>query len=136
MKVSRLVSAEELLVLLNSNTKLIFIVRILLKLFFSNFLTPLKLKAPSMVFFDGNIFKISFFSAMDIFSTRKIRPFSHENVAITQFDVCRWFYAPKWLPLILCFSEIDKILLLVRVKQVAFLSEAVPSLRFLLKGTI
>ena len=83
-------SAEELLVLLNSNTKLIFIVRILLKLFFSNFLHPLKLKAPSMVLFNGNVFKITFFSAMDIFSTiRKIKPFSHENVAITQFDVCR-----------------------------------------------
>ena len=25
---------------------------------------------------------------------RKIRPFSHEKVVITQFDACRWFYAP------------------------------------------
>ena len=35
---SRLVSAEELLVLLTSNTTLIFVAKILVKLFFSNLL--------------------------------------------------------------------------------------------------
>ena len=93
---ARLVSAEELLVLLNSNTTLIFIAKILLKLFFSNLLHPLNLKAPRM-FSRLPIPQWTYFLLV-----RKIRPFSHEKVVITQSDACRWFYGPiyaKWLPL-------------------------------------
>ena len=77
---SRLVPAEELLVLLNSNTALIFTAAILPKLCFSNLLYPLKLKAICMapfyqrfqVYFDLFFrFQVYFDSAMHIFSTSK-----------------------------------------------------------------
>ena len=66
------VSTEELLVLLNSNTALVFIAKILLKLFFSNLLHPLNkvdgtLRGP----FQRQCFQGYFDSAMDIFSTSK-----------------------------------------------------------------
>ena len=100
---SRFVSAEELLVLLNSNKKLIFVAKILLKLFFSNLLHPLELKAPPMVLSNGNVFKIDFILKWSYFLlVRKMRTFSHEKVVIMQSDACRWFYAAifaKWLPL-------------------------------------
>ena len=100
---SRLVSAEELLVVLNSNTKLIFIAKILLKLLFSNLLHPLKLKAPLMVLSNGKLFEITLIPQWtDFLLVKKIRPFSHEKADIIQSDACRWFYAPiyaKWLPL-------------------------------------
>ena len=108
---SRLVLAEELLVLLNSNSKLIFIAKILLKLFFSNFLHPLKLKAPPMVLSNGNVFKITFIPQWTFFPlVRKMRPFLHEKVVITHFDACRWFYAPiyaKRLPLTDIFYSLN-----------------------------
>ena len=69
---SRLVSGEELLELLNSNTKLIFIAKILLKLFFSNLLHPSnKLKVPAIVLSNGNVLKITLIHNGDIFSTSK-----------------------------------------------------------------
>ena len=84
------VSAEELLVLLNSNTKLIFKVKILLKLFFSSLLNPLKVKAPPMVLSNGNVFNITLILQWTSFLlVRKIRPFSHDRVVITQSDACR-----------------------------------------------
>ena len=52
-------SAEKLLVLLNSNTTLIFIAKILLKLLFSNLLHPLQLRAPHMFFSDANVFRFT-----------------------------------------------------------------------------
>ena len=51
-------SAEELLVLLNLNAKLIFIAKVLLKLFFSNLLHPLKLKALPMVLSNDNVSRL------------------------------------------------------------------------------
>ena len=44
MKMSRLVPAEEQLVLLNSNTTLILKTNIFLKLLFSNFVTSIKVE--------------------------------------------------------------------------------------------
>ena len=100
---SRLVSAEELLLLLNSNATLIFIANILLMLFFSNLLHPLKLKAPQMVLSNASVLKFTLIPQWTYFLlVRKIRSFSHEKVLITLSDACRWFYAPiyaKWLPL-------------------------------------
>ena len=61
LKVSRLVSAEELLVLLHSNTAKIFIATILLKLLFSYLLCLLlKLKATRMVAFNHQCFHVYF----------------------------------------------------------------------------
>ena len=99
----RVVSAEEVLILLNSNTKLILIAEILWKLLFSNLLHPLKLKAPPMVLSNGKLFEITLILPWtDFLLVKKIRPFSHEKADIIQSDVCRWFYAPiyaKWFPL-------------------------------------
>ena len=95
--------SSRLLVLLNSNTKLTFTAKILLKLFLSNLLHPLKLKAPTMVLSNSTVFKITLIPQWTYFLlVRKIRPFLHEKVVIAQSDACRWFYAPiyaKWLPL-------------------------------------
>ena len=94
---SRLVSAEELLILLNSNTTLIFIAKILLKPFFSNLLHPLKLKleGTSCGPFQRQCFQVILIPQWTYFLlVRKIRPFSHDKVVITQSDACRWFYAP------------------------------------------
>ena len=92
---SRLLSDEELLVLLNSDTILIYIATILLKLIFSNLLHPLKLNSTRMAPFQRQCFQVYFNFAMHIFSTsKKIRPSSHERVVITQFDASRWFYVP------------------------------------------
>ena len=68
---SRLVSAEELLVLSHSNTGLIFIATILLKLIFSNLLGPLKLKATRMTGFNHQCFQVYFHSAVHIISPSK-----------------------------------------------------------------
>ena len=64
-------SAEELLVLLHSNTALIFIATILFKLIFSNLLGPLKLKATHMAAFNHQCFQVYFDSTVHIFSTSK-----------------------------------------------------------------
>ena len=94
MKVSRLVSVEELLVLLNLNTKLFLIGKILLKQFFSSLLHPLKLETPPMVLSNGNVFKITLIPQWTYsLLVRKIRSFSHEKVVIKESDACRWFYA-------------------------------------------
>ena len=57
---------------------------------------------------NDNVFKIALIPQWTYFLlVRKIRPFSHEKVVITQSDACRWFYAPiyaKWLPLKICQS--------------------------------
>ena len=83
-------SAEELLILLNSNTKLIFIAKILLKLLFSNLLHPLKLKAHPMVLSNGKLFEITLIPQWtDFLLVKKIRPFSHEKADIIQSDACR-----------------------------------------------
>ena len=106
----RFVPAEELLVLLNSNTKLIFIAKILLNIIKKYYYTVLfqllasiEVESTSHDSFQRQCFQEYFYSAMDIFSTRrKIRPFSHEKVVVMQFDACRWFCYPiyaKWLPL-------------------------------------
>ena len=69
---SRLVSGEELLGLLNSNTKLIFIAKILLKMFFSYLLhLSNKLKVPAIVLSNSNVLKITLIRNGDIFSTSK-----------------------------------------------------------------
>ena len=97
---SRLLSAE---VLINSHATLIFIAKILLKLFFCDLLHPIKLKARRMVLSNDKVFKITLVPQWTYFLlVRKIRPFSPEKVVITQSDACRWFCAPvyaKWLPL-------------------------------------
>ena len=62
-------SAEELL---NSNTKLIFIAKILLKLFFSNLLaTSIEVETTSNCPFQQQYIQDYFYSPMDIFSTSK-----------------------------------------------------------------
>ena len=77
---------EELLVLLNSNATLIFIAKILLKLFFSILLHLLKLKASRMVLSIGNVFKFTLIPQWTYFLlVRNIRSFSHEKVVISQF---------------------------------------------------
>ena len=102
--VTSISSAHSLyLLLLNLSTALTFIAKILLELFFSNLLHPLKLKAPCMVLSNSNFFKLTFIPQWTYFLlVRKIRLFSHEKVVITQSYACCWFYAPiyaKWLPL-------------------------------------
>ena len=69
--VSKLVLAEELLVLLHSNTALIFIAMILLKLIFSNLLGLLELKETCMTAFNHQCFQVYFDFAVHIFSTNK-----------------------------------------------------------------
>ena len=107
--------SSRLLVLLNSNTQQTFTAKILLKLFLSNLLHPLKLKAPTMILSNSTVFKITLIPQWTYFLlVRKIRPFLHEKVVIAQSDACRWFYAPiyaKWLPLIngILFSLIQKL---------------------------
>ena len=64
-------SAEELLVLLHSNTALIFIATTLLKLIFSNLLGPLKLKTTRAAAFSHQYFQVYFDSAVHICSTSK-----------------------------------------------------------------
>ena len=110
--VSKLVLAEELLVQLHSNTILIFIATILLKLIFSSLLGPWKSNATCMAAFNNHqCLQVYFNSAKHVFSTSKK---DHEKVVITQFDTGRWFYAPiyaKWLIscnfLILAFIEMS-----------------------------
>ena len=90
---SRLVSAEELLVLeLECNTNL-HSCNIVTS--FSNSLHPLKLKAPHIVLSNANVFKFTLIPQWTYFLlVRKIGPFSNEKVVITQSDACRLFYAP------------------------------------------
>ena len=62
--------AEELLVLLQSNTALLFTATILLKLIFSYLLGPLKSKATRMAAFNNHqCFQVYFDSALHVFST-------------------------------------------------------------------
>ena len=68
---SRFGSAEELLILLHSNTALILIATILLKVIFLNLLGPLKLKATRMAAFNYQCFQVYFDSAVLIPSTNK-----------------------------------------------------------------
>ena len=70
--VSRLVPAAELLVPLHSNTAVIFIAAILLKLIFFNLLGPLNLKATRMAAFSLQCFQVYFDSTVHKFSTSKI----------------------------------------------------------------
>ena len=67
-----LVSAEELLVLLNLSTKLIFIAKILLNLFLSNLLaTSIEVGSTTHGPFQRQCFQDYSDSTMDIFSTNK-----------------------------------------------------------------
>lgn len=101
-------SAEELLVLLNSNITLICIAAKLLNLFCSNLLYPLKMETTRMTPFQHQCFQVyfefmfllQFCSALLVW---KIMLFSHDKVVVAQFQARRWFYAlihAKWLPLI------------------------------------
>ena len=124
-------SAEELLVLLNSNITLICIAAKLLNLFCSNLLYPLKMETTRMTPFQHQCFQVyfefmfllQFYNALIVW---KITLFSHDKVVVAQFQARRWFYAlihAKWLPLIweiktkqccICgngFISFDKVLL-------------------------
>ena len=109
---SMLVSAEKLLLILSSNITLIFIATILLKLFCSNLLHPLKFRVTHMgsstTIFSGSIWSVFIFrftlipQCTHFLLLWKIVLFSHEKVVVTHFDAGRWFYAhiyAKWWPL-------------------------------------
>ena len=70
MMVSRLVSAEELLALSDSNIALIFTAMILLKMIYPYLLFPLKFSANRMAAFNHQCFQVYLFdSPVHIFST-------------------------------------------------------------------
>lgn len=98
----------ELLVLLNWNITLICIAAMLLKLFCSNLLYPLKVETTRMIPFQHQCFQVYFefvflLQFCNALLVWKITLFSHDKVVVAQFQARRWFYAvihAKWLPLI------------------------------------
>ena len=81
-------SAEQLLILLNSNTTLIFIQDIV-KAVLYQLVTSIKAEGTSHGPFQRQCFQGYFDSARNIFSSSKKEPFSQEKVVITQSDACR-----------------------------------------------
>ena len=106
---SRLVSAEELLVLSHSNTGLISIATILLKLIFPNLLGPLKLKATRMTAFNHQYFQVYFDSAVHIISPSK----KDHTFFIWKSSYYATWYRPLILRSYICWMIAFKVYILV-----------------------